>query len=277
MELLTQTLDSILEKLGPLTVSWEDETAIRVIRELERLPIKPQYDRSDIRALLDQNFDDGKLICRLFLGLSKDAFCAALREEIGADQSLRRYAEAPDTLVDGMIELGLLEAMAMEVNRPLKWNSVLVERLRSGRGSAISGQRRGRDLEDFVEGIVTTVFGDRYDKRCQFLGSRAKTAKCDFVVPSRKQPNILIEAKGFGVTGSKMSDVIGDIDAIIRTKRPDTVLLLFTDGLAWKQRQSDLKKLVERQNNGEIARIYTRLMKDQFTVDLQTLKSEFKL
>lgn len=42
---------------------------------------------------------------------------------------------------------------------------------------------------------------------------------------------------GFGATGSKMSDVIGDVRAIIAAKRADTSFLFFTDGLTWKQRQ----------------------------------------
>ena len=84
---------------------------------------------------------------------------------------------------------------------------------------------------------------------------------------------IWIEAKGYGATGSKMTNVVGDIDAIIDAKRPDTTLLFFTDGV----RQSDLKKLVDRQNNGEIARIYTREMSEQFEMDLRTLKAQYHI
>ena len=35
---------------------------------------------------------------------------------------------------------------------------------------------------------------------------------------------------GFGATGSKMSDIIGDLDAIIDAKRHDTTMLFVTDG-----------------------------------------------
>lgn len=277
MELLQQTLEDIISSLCSLRVDWKDDVAKRVILRISAIPIKPSYDKSDIRALLAGDFEDGKLICRLFLGLSKDAFSAALRDEIGAEQGMKRYKEEPDRVLDALVNLGLLQAIADEANRQPKWSDVLVERLRSGRGSAISGQRRGRDLEDYVETIIKRVFDGAYDERCQFVGNREKMAKCDFAIPSRKKPHILIEAKGFGATGSKMSDVVGDVDAIIRTKRHDTTLLLFTDGLTWNQRQSDLKKLIERQNNGEIARIYTMSMHDQFELDLRTLKSEYHI
>ena len=146
--------------------------------------------------------------------------------------------------------------------------------MRSGRGSAISGQRRGRDVEDFAEAIIKTVFGDNFEVRCTFNGPRGTSAKCDFAIPSKSAARILVESKGYGATGSKMTDILGDVHTIINAKRADTALLFFTDGLTWKERQSDLRKLVELQNNGDITRIYTYAMADQFERDLRQLKSE---
>mgnify|MGYP006310990565 CR=1 FL=1 len=88
---------------------------------------------------------------------------------------------------------------------------------------------------------------------------------------------ILIEAKGYGATGSKMSDIIDDVDAIIGAKRHDASLLLITDGLTWKARANDLRKLIRRQNDGRITRIYTKQIQDQFRNDLETLKAEYGL
>ena len=86
--------------------------------------------------------------------------------------------------------------MTAEANREPKWSDILIERLRSGRGSAISGQRRGRGVEDFAEEIVQAVFGNQYDRRCTFIGVRGQSAKCDFAIPARNSPRIVIEAKG---------------------------------------------------------------------------------
>jgi hypothetical protein len=49
---------------------------------------------------------------------------------------------------------------------------------------------------------------------------------------------------------------------------------LFTDGLTWKERQSDLLKLVDLQNKGDITRIYPYGMAEQFEKDLRQLKTE---
>ncbi len=278
MRVIAQNLEDILAALGPLRVEWQDETARRVISRLEKLPRKKMYAEQDIQEILDDHFDEGLLICRLFLALSKDEFTPLLREALGgASAGVTRYRADKKGFIDALVRLGLLEAIALHTQRRPKWTDVLVERLRSGRGKAISGQRRGRGVEDFAEAVVKEVFGASYDKRCSFAGARGKTAKCDFAMPSKANPRILIEAKGYGATGSKMTDVIGDIEKIIDAKRADTALLFFTDGLTWNQRKNDLRKIVAYQNAGDITRIYTSAMSGQFRADLRQLKSEYDL
>jgi hypothetical protein len=277
MEVVAQRLDDIVNSLRPLTVEWKDDTAHKVIDRLKGLPVKNAYTTGDVKALLDASFDDGILICRLFLGISKDQFVSVLRGVRGdAGIGVKSYRANREGFIEAVLSTGLLEAMAEEANRKPHWSDVLIERLRSGRGSAISGQKRGRGVEDFAEAIVRKVFGDQFQVRCTFKGPR-KDAKCDFAIPSKAAARILIESKGYGATGSKMTDIIGDISTISAAKRPDTAFLFFTDGLTWKQRKSDLRKIVEFQNNGDIARIYTFAMADQFENDLRQLKAEYKL
>lgn len=278
MKVVAQQLNDILESLQPLKVEWQDDVARRVIARLEKFPRKKIYSATDLQALLDSNFDDGLLIARLFLALSKDDFAAALRGALGDGGSgVRRYEKDKTTFIDVLVNLGLLEAMAVNADRKPKWTDILVERLRSGRGSAISGQRRGRSVEDFAERIVRSVFGDSFAKRCTFTGKHGKTGKCDFAVPSKANPQIVIESKGYGATGSKMTDVLGDIEKIIDAKRADTAFLFFTDGLSWNQRKNDLRKIVAYQNVGDITRIYTSAMGNQFKADLEQLKVEYGL
>ena len=214
----------------------------------------------------------------LFLGLSKDQFVSAIKELLeDGGIGVKSYRLNPEAYAEALSAAGLLDAMAEEVNREPHWSDVLVERLRSGRGSAISGQRRGRGVEDFAQAIVEKVFGAGFHMRCTFAGPRGRLAKCDFAIPSRENPRIVIEAKGYGATGSKMTDVIGDIEKIIAAKRSDTAFLFFTDGLSWKQRKSDLRKIVEYQNAGDITRIYTYAMADRLESDLEQLKREYGL
>jgi hypothetical protein len=275
MHLVTQKLADILGSLQNLNVDWKDKVALSVIEKLRRIPIKSSYSAEDVRALLDANFEEGLLICRLFMGLSKDQFTVLLRQaRANAGIGVKAFESDRGAYLADLLSMGLLEAMAAEANREAHWTDVLVERLRSGRGSAIVGQKRGRGVEDFAEAIIKSVFGHRYEARCTFSGPRTTSAKCDFAIPTKESARILVEAKGYGATGSKMTDILGDIHSIIEAKRADTALLLVTDGLTWKDRQSDLRKLIDLQNQGDITRIYTYSMAPQFDMDLRQLKIE---
>jgi hypothetical protein len=278
LEFIAQKLDDIVDSLRLLAVDWKDDTARRVIDRLKIFPLKNSYTTEDVATLLEGNFNDGILICRLFLGMSKDQFVSVLRGIRGdAGIGVKSYRADRSEFIKDVASTGLLEAMAAEAARKAHWSDVLVERLRSGRGSAISGQRRGRDVEDFAEAIVKRVFGKKFQVRCTFKGPRGQDAKCDFAIPSKTSARILIESKGYGATGSKMTDILGDIRTIIAAKRPDTAFVFFTDGLTWKQRKSDLRKIVEFQNKGDITRIYTYAMAGQFEKDLRQLKDEYNL
>ena len=276
MEVINQSLSEILDSLQALTVEWQDDVARRVIERIRLLPVKAAYTEEDVRGILEEgDFDDGLLILRLFLGFSKDQFSGLLLSALGeGGTGIKRYRRDTVGFLTALTDLGVLEAMAAETNRQVHWSDTLVERLRSGRGSAMSGQKRGRAVEDFAEQIIRTVFDHRFATRVTFVGRQSRTAKCDFAIPSRDNPRILVEAKGYGATGSKMTDVIGDIEKIIAAKRSDTAFLFFTDGLTWKQRRSDLRKVIQYQNNGDITRVYTSAMAAQFESDLRQLKRE---
>ena len=259
-----------------------------VVRRLYDVPKKEAYERLDLQFILEpaeprseftgsKGFTAGLTVIRLFLDLSKDEFEAALRTVIGAGGiGIKRYRKNKGEFLAGLETLGVLTCMQDVVGSPVSWPDILIERIKSGRGSAIKGQQRGRQIEDFAEGCVIEVFGrGNYDSRCRFLGASGRRGeKCDFAIPSKDDPEILIEAKGYGATGSKQSDVLGDVTRIVGEKRHDTTLLLVTDGTMWRPRQSDLKKIIDLQNLGQIDRIYTRNMRRELVEDLTTLKQE---
>jgi hypothetical protein len=279
MRVIRQDFDQIIDSLSPLEANWMDDTARAIMERIRAVLVKPEYGRADIDALLDARTGDEfqvSLFCvGLFLGFSKDKLAVELKDRLGdAGTGIQRYKKDRETYLDVLEELGLRDAMTAAVNTKPVWSDILQERLRSGRGSAIQGQQRGRGLEDFVEETIREVMGTAYEPRCTFQGVNG-LAKCDFAIPNKAQPFMLIEAKGYGATGSKMSDIIGDLDAIIGAKRNDASLLFITDGLTWKARANDLRKIIQRQNDGRITRIYTKQMRDQFKADLETLKNEY--
>jgi hypothetical protein len=285
-----QTVEEVLGSLSPVATSWRDDHADSVIYRLKGLPAKPHYTRDDLERLLateslpsgmtpKQFFETGLTAIQLFLDLSKDELTAALRNRLGRGIGVQRLQKDPEGFLSALVEMGALTCMTVAVNTPVSWHDLLTERLKGGRGSAIKGQRRGRSLEDFVERLVEDVFGKgNYDARCQFWGATgASKEKADFAIPSKGDPSVLIEAKAYGATGSKQTDVLGDVERIVKEKRDDTQFLLVTDGITWRERTSDLGKLVAFQNLGKIARIYTQSMAEQLEADLRQLKKEHGL
>jgi hypothetical protein len=117
----------------------------------------------------------------------------------GGGIGVNRFKADRERFLATLKSLALVEAIAAETGRQAHWSDTLVERLRSGRGSAIPAQRRGRKVEDFVEAVVRNVFTNAFQMRVTFVGRLGRTAKCDFAIPSRDPSRILIEAKGYGV------------------------------------------------------------------------------
>jgi hypothetical protein len=247
---------------------------------LAALPAKDSYDRADLKTLLESDFEAGMTLVRLFLDFSKDEFRGALQIAHGKKETgVKSFRADPESFLSALENLGALEKMTATVRTPLTWRDLLIERLKSGRGSAIKGQKRGKMLEDFVEQLVLQVFGEgNYDIRCRFVGASGQsTEKADFAIPSRQDPRILVEAKAYGATGSKLTDILGDMARIVEQKRHDTTLLLVTDGTTWRDRANDLRKLIQMQNLGQIARIYTTKMQVDLADDLVRLKSDHDL
>jgi hypothetical protein len=170
-----QRLEELLATLSPLASSWRDAHSDAVIRVIELIPQKPQYEPADLQALLAADFDATTTAIRLVLELSKDEFTVAMRATLPSGAGAKRFREDHGTFIEALCKLGVLEQLATLVNTPVTWRTILVERLKAGRGSAIKGQARGRGLEDFVELLVRGVFGAKnYDVRTRFVGARAR-------------------------------------------------------------------------------------------------------
>ena len=272
-----QNLDDLVSKLTPVDATWLDDHALECIQVLKNFPAKTEYGPADILEMLKSDFNSASTVFRLFLDVSKDEMTLRLKEALGPGGiGVKRFQQDQAAYLQALINLGLPEKITRIVHNPLHWSDILVERLKGGRGSAIKGQQRGRGLEDFTEDILKQVFpAEMIDPRCRFTGSTGiSTEKADFAVPSRDDPHLLIEAKAYGATGSKQTDVLGDLHRIVEQKRHDTVFILITDGLTWKERLSDLGKLIDLQNQGLIHRIYTRAMANELLQDLQQFREE---
>lgn len=275
-----QTFEELSQALSAVDANGLDEFGEHVVKFIGAFPIKDSYSDTDLKTLLSQDFQAAITTFQLFLGKSKDEFKVAVREhsKIGA-LGIKKFKTNPDGIIAVLKQLELPAAIKAHVHKPTTWHDLLIERLMGGRGRAIKGQKRGRGLEDFTENLVKKIFGEgNYDPRCRFVGKEGETTeKADFAIPSKSDPRIIIEVKAYGATGSKQTDVLGDVHRIVEEKRHDTTFLIVTDGLTWLDRANDLKKLVKIQNKGAITRIYTQKMASELEKDLKVLKKEHGL
>jgi hypothetical protein len=276
-----QTLEELIAALSEVETTWMDDHSAAVVDVISSMPEKERYQRDDVAALLDADYDAALTTIRLALEMPKDEFVITLKNTLKGKggTGIARYKKERDAYLSALETMGIVEALTGLVSRPVDWRDILTERLKCGRGSAIKGQKRGRALEDFAEEIVKAVFSDvGYDTRCRFIGAKGtSTEKTDFAIPSREDPRILIECKAYGATGSKQTDILGDLERVVAQKRPDTHSLLVVDGVSWTRRESDLRRLVEWQNHGRIARIYTQQMASELEADLRQLRKDHSL
>ena len=280
MERHVQKKDELVKLLSEVGTNWRDEFSIKFEHFLGELPERDELDSDLLKKILKQDFDNGILFFRLIFEQSKDEFNITLKSlfyDSPEGSGKNSFKKDPDGYADRLIRYGLSDRFLHTISKDFTWKDILLERLKGGRGSAIKGQTRGRNLEDFVEKYVTQIYPS-YDSKVSFIGRDGnKKAKADFCSPSKSQPNIVIEVKAYGATGSKQSDVIGDIEKIIKEKRNDTYFLLVTDGVTWTSRLSDFERLIKFQNEGDIYRIYTQQMELNLAHDLIQLKAELRI
>lgn len=260
------TLEELLEQIERIPSEWLDDVGRDVVKAIPQV-----IDRID-RSTVDQPLLSTLLkqeayaldVFRLFLDLSQDVIANEINARgLGGDfSSLRtKCDEHSARIAEILVELGLIDAIKAHRSRDWKLEDILLERYKQTRGRAIRGQRRGAAVEDAVEEILRQLqqeIGLSYDARTNFINRSGEEAKTDFTIPSRNEPQIVIEAKGYEATGSKLTDVLGDILKILQVKDSGMRFFFVTDGIGWYRRLGDLRRIVEYQQRGEIEMIYTR-------------------
>jgi hypothetical protein len=166
-----------------------------------------------------------------------------------------------------LVALGLPAIIFADVKKQWTVEDILVDRYKMSRGRATAGQARGRSLEVKVEEVLRPIVP--FESRVTFTGRRGQTAKCDIAIPTRDHPKIVIEAKGFEATGSKLTDILGDIGKIILAKESQMYFFVVTDGRGWAHRTSDLQHVVDHQHVKDVDMVYTSSRLAQLAQDVK--------
>ena len=269
MKFPSRSAEQLLGEMTHIPASGTDATSARVDGRVGVVVARLRKAGTDkvleeVEKLLGESPDDLDVL-RLFTGDSQDITANKLAAQLnraGNYGQFRRLAKSePKTVAKALDGIGTIASIKDQLTRSWDLGDVLVERYRMSRGRAIAGQARGRALEDNIEIMLNAIqkrISMTYHRGGSFTGANGKKAKADFAIEGLDEPRIVIEAKGYEATGSKLTDILGDVRKIHAARNDGMFLFLVTDGSGWANRQSDMHELVNLRKEGQIQAIYTR-------------------
>lgn len=136
------------------------------------------------------------------------------------------------------------------------------------RAAAAAASRQGRDVEDEIEAVAKDL-GLPYETRTRFTGRNDRTAPCDLVIPNSGAAEIVVAANGFDSTGSRLTDAVREIEEMAEVRTPRQFVPAVIDGIGWKNRISDLRKIHKLWVTNQIDGMYTLATLDQFREDFE--------
>ncbi|MBO9049171.1 hypothetical protein [Curtobacterium flaccumfaciens] len=203
----------------------------------------------------------------LVVGLSQERLKNVLKDGFGTSGWTTLAREKPVELVRWFdASFDLLRLLTVQRNKTYEFADVLVARAGT-RVTATQAGKSGRKVEDELEAIARDL-GLPYSTRTRFIGRNGQDAPCDLVIPGNGDAQIVVAAKGFDSTGSKLSDAVREIQEMANVRRPTQFVLAVIDGIGWKSRVSDLRKIHALWSTGDIDGMYTLATLDKFRDDL---------
>jgi len=204
----------------------------------------------------------------LAVGLSQEKLKNTLKHHLGTSGWITLARERPDDLVRMLEEeFDLVRRIKVQRNRPYDFGDILVARAIT-RQTATAAGVSGRKVEDEIEAIARNL-GLPYQTRTRFTGRNGRTAPCDLVIPTGQNAEIAVAAKGFDSTGSRLTDAVREIEEVADVRLPRQFIMAVIDGIGWKNRVNDLRRIYTLWERQQIDGMYTLATLDTFRRDLQ--------
>ena len=166
-------------------------------------------------------------------------------------------------------EFNLVQLLSQQLEKDWTFGDVLLERYLWSRRGAAGAVGRGRKVEDEVEAVVRRL-GIAAQPRTRFDGRGGESGPADLAIPSGGElAQIVVAMKGFNSTGSKLTDAVGEIERMANVRRPNQYVFAVIDGIGWKNRQADLRRIHHLWDNRSIDGLYALAHLDRFEADLR--------
>lgn len=204
----------------------------------------------------------------LTVGLGQERLKNNLKDAFGTTGWVKLARSHAAALVDWFDrDFDLIRLLTVQRNREYVFGDVLVARAGT-RVTATQAGASGRKIEDEIEAIASDL-GLSYQVRTRFTGRNDRTAPCDLVVPNSNDAQIVVAAKGFDATGSKLTDAVREIQEMAEIRKPTQFVMAVIDGIGWKSRIADLRRMHQLWSDGSIDGMYTLATLDAFRADLE--------
>lgn len=212
-------------------------------------------------------------VLAIVVGLSREKLTNHLRNWFNTGSWRKAALQQSGEFIEKLDEqFDLVRLLRTQRHQRYTFGDLLVARAGT-RATATSAGQSGRKIEDELEVIAQTLKLP-YVPRGRFEGRSGRTAPADLAVPSIGRDCVIaVAAKGFDSTGSKLSDAVREIEEMADVRTGGQVALAVVDGIGWKGRMADLKRIWTLWDTGEIDGLYTLASLDQFKEDLDNFAS----
>ncbi len=262
--------EDYLKTLGRLT-SHVDPTAStpeaeRIVAAVDRLGGLLDTDLAGLAAWVRDNPGEVPVL-GLAVGLSQEKLKNALRDRFDTTGWHGLARSQPIELVSWLdAEFDLVRMLRVQMTRTYTFADILVARAGT-RVTATRAGASGRRIEDEIEDIARDL-GLDYTTRSRFTGRNGRTAPADLIIGNPESADIVVAAKGFDSTGSKLTDAVREIEEMAEVRLPKQLVLAVIDGIGWKSRQSDLRRIHQLWADRQIDGMYTLVGLDRFRDDV---------
>lgn len=262
--------EDYLKTLGRLT-SHVDPTAStpeaeRIVAAVDRLGGLLDTDLTGLAAWVRDNPGEVPVL-GLAVGLSQEKLKNALRDRFDTTGWHGLARSQPIELVSWLdAEFDLVRMLRVQMTRTYTFADILVARAGT-RVTATRAGASGRRIEDEIEDIARDL-GLDYTTRSRFTGRNGRTAPADLIIGDPETADIVVAAKGFDSTGSKLTDAVREIEEMAEVRLPKQLVLAVIDGIGWKSRQSDLRRIHQLWADRQIDGMYTLVGLDRFRDDV---------
>lgn len=258
------SLSQLRTRMNPTAETDETRTIQEAARAIEALDV---VDGETVGDLI-RTHPQWVPVLGLVVGLTQESLKNAMKHHLGTSGWVALARTNPEEIVAMLDrEYDLLELMRVQRARTYRFGDVLVARAGT-RGTAVGAGRTGQRVEDEIEAVAAAL-DLPYQTRTRFSGRGGATAPCDLAIPAGgADAKIVVAAKGFDSTGSKLTDAVREIEEMANVRLPTQFTMAAVDGIGWKNRIADLRRIYDLCAAGHIDGLYTLSSLDRFQADL---------